>query len=276
MSESCPQDSEQLTATALLSQTSHHRHRRHRSGDDAAAADHSSSTEGPDSPCASSSGSPVPMMMPVPPYRSSVSYDDDDFERDVPRYRVVFTGDVSKDGDALKYRMLARSLASSASADVEPEAPVELERQWEDFDQLHRQLVSRHAVAGVIVPPLPPKPAADAREAEARSRRRVGSSSFFSRSGSVESAVGAVGGGGGGASARCYVQGDDFDRDCVALSAYLEAMLAHPHFGRSPLFVEFLEQQEAPSRTKAKKGIFSGMKQSLDFGLKMPTSSSIK
>ena len=47
--------------------------------------DHSSSTEGPDSPGASSSGSPVPMMVPVPPYRSSVSYDDDEFERDVPR-----------------------------------------------------------------------------------------------------------------------------------------------------------------------------------------------
>ncbi len=199
------------------------------------------------------------------------------------RYRVTFTGDVSKDGDALKYRLLVRPLCSSLSggaAGGEPEPPSDIERQWEDFEQLHRGLVARHAVAGVIVPPLPPKPPADPREAEARSRRRVmgASSSIFSRSGSIESAVGAAaaGVGGGGVSARNYVQGDDFDSDCSALSSYLDAMLAHPHFGRSQLLSEFLEGSKAPPRSKPKKGLFSGMRQSLDFGIKMPSTSTPK
>ena len=191
---------------------------------------------------------------------------------------MTFTGDVSKDGDALKHRMLVRSLGSSASASAdEAAAPLDMERQWEDFEHLHRQLVSRHAVAGVIVPPLPARPAADARAAEANSRRRMrgaASSGFFSRSNSVASGDG--GGGGGAAATSNYVQADDFDRESAMLSAYLDAMLAHPHFGRSQLFADFLEQRDPPPRTKAKKSLFSGMRQSLDFGLKMPTSSTAK
>jgi len=168
----------------------------------------------------------------------SASYD----LNELPRYRVTFTGDVSKDGDRLNYRILVVPLA-----DEDP-SPATIERQWEDFEHLHARLTAE-PLNGVIVPPLPAEPAADSKAAEARTKKRLGSSS-------------------------AYVQGDDFRGDCASLSAYLDAMLVHPLFGRSKLLADFLERAHLPPSTRRKKGLFSKMGKSFE-AFKIPTASGV-
>ncbi len=236
--------------------------------------DRSSSTEGPDSPGQSSSGSPVPptMMPPFSPYHGP----EEDLPLDLPRYplRHLFrhckcTFNVNShhllccnhthtyisnrrhcEGCAYRYHVTFTSNVTKdgvavryclrvtrRSPQVEPLQ--EVERQYEDFEFLHHSLTRAAGVSltGVIVPPLPASPAAEPRTAETRSRRQWGA-------------------------AAAYVRGDDFLKDSQALSKYLTAVLEHPHFGGSPLIRDFLEHRHPPLRSKLKKGLFSSM---LDF-----------
>ena len=59
------------------------------------------------------------------------------------------------------------------------------------------------------------------------------------------------------------MQGDDFSKDCDALSKYMSVVLSHPYLGASPLLTEFLETPEAPTRQKQRKGLLEGMKHTL-------------
>ena len=49
-----------------------------------------------------------------------------------------------------------------------------IQREYDDFEFLQHVLTSSYDVTGVIVPPLPPRPALDPSAAEARARRQLG------------------------------------------------------------------------------------------------------
>lgn len=89
------------------------------------------------------------------------------------------------------------------------------------------------------MPPLPPKPALDPKSAEAKSVKQLGPASRSMR-------------------------GDDFTKECKVLEKYVYSLLCHPVFGVDPHMAEFLEHQNPPIRAKIRKGLFSGVRQSLD------------
>ena len=86
-----------------------------------------------------------------------------------------------------------------------------IQREYDDFEFLNHVLTSSYDVTGVIVPPLPPRPALDASAAEARARRQLGQ-------------------------ATKTVRSDDFEAECRALDKYLVDLLAHPLFGTSQVW----------------------------------------
>lgn len=211
------------------------------------ANDRSSSTEGPDSPGQSSSSSPIPLIMPVSPYHSArgghascsgggaMSEEDYNPVR-LPKYALIFTDEVTKDGDVVKYRIRVKILDIHGGTT----GALEIDRQYEDFEYLHHSLTTQCAVDGVIVPPLPPRPTVDPVAAEAKSKRQLGSNNRL-------------------------MQGDDFRKDCDALAKYMTIVLAHPHFGNSSLVSDFLEHHNPPIRSKIKRGLFDGVRQTLEF-----------
>ena len=83
-----------------------------------------------------------------------------------------------------------------------------IQREYDDFEFLNHVLTSSYDVTGVVVPPLPPRPALDPSAAEARAKRQLGQSTKNVRS-------------------------DDFEAECRALDKYLVDLLAHPLFGTS-------------------------------------------
>lgn len=184
---------------------------------------HSSSTEGPDSAEVSTSSSPVPtMMMPSSPTLDSAA---------TPRYSVKFTDNVSKDGDAVRYTINVRRL-------LQPANIITITREYEDLAYLDHQLIGNNRQAGLIYPPLPPRPQTDPAAAETRSKKQLGSDS---RS----------------------ILGDtsQWMKDCQALEKYLEMVVSHPVLGKDSHLAEFLERQDAPPRpAKLKKGWLAGVR----------------
>ena len=83
-----------------------------------------------------------------------------------------FTDNVSKDGDSIKYTLNVRKLYESGEI-------LTLSREWEDLQYLDHQLTTKALLTspGLIMPPLPAKPATDSAGAESRSRRQLGSRS---------------------------------------------------------------------------------------------------
>ena len=55
-----------------------------------------------------------------------------------------------------------------------PQQSWRIERQFEDLEYLEQCLSGGGRSAGVILPPLPPRPAADPQQAEMRSRKQLG------------------------------------------------------------------------------------------------------
>jgi len=199
----------------------------------------SSSTEGPDSPGHSTTSSPIPMMMPASPYHKGHAAnpeeeDDDSSSTLLPRYHIRFTGQVTKSGDSVIYHIKVRKLVGGM------EDSRVIQREYDDFEFLNHVLTSSYDVTGVIVPPLPPRPALDASAAEARARRQLGQ-------------------------ATKTVRSDDFEAECRALDKYLVDLLAHPLFGTSQTVADFLDKESPPARGKIPgKGLFSSMRESLD------------
>ena len=103
-------------------------------------------------------------------------------------------------------------------------------RQYEDFEYLHHCLITQNQIGGIIVPPLPPRPLVEAKGAESKSKKQLGSSSKV-------------------------LMGDDFERDCRALEKYLKLIIGHDLLGRSDILEKFLLEKQAQIRAKAKRGI---------------------
>lgn len=197
-------------------------------------ADRSSSTEGPDSPAHSSSSSPVAMMIPAYPDPDSAAGESANGDAPLlPIFAIKFSDEVTKDGDTVRYRLRVRKLTT------EPTEPLTIDREYDDFEFLHHTLMTHNQISGVIVPPLPPRPAADPQSAESRSKKQMGSSTKA-------------------------MQGDDFSQDVRCFDKYMQQMLHHPLFGRDRHLAEYLEHQTAPIRAKIKKGFLAGVKESLE------------
>lgn len=107
-----------------------------------------------------------------------------------------------------------------------------IQRQYEDLEWLEHCLTTARNIDGIIVPPIPPKPAVTTQMAEARSRKQLGSSTKT-------------------------LMGDEFHKDCHAMERYLNLLLSHSHFGQDPQLETFLTKIEAPARAKIKKGLLS-------------------
>merc|ERR1712154_162634 len=107
-----------------------------------------------------------------------------------------------------------------------------VERQHEDLEWLHGNLITANATEGVIVPPLPVKRVFDPKTAEKQSKNNLGGNTKV-------------------------LKGDDFECDCKSFQKYLEMMMTHPKFGRDSNLEKFLTEEEAAVRARLNKGMFS-------------------
>lgn len=147
-----------------------------------------------------------------------------------PRYHVALSNSTTKDGDIVKYIIM--------STDTENRT-FTVCRQYEDFEWLEHCLTTSRNINGLIVPPLPCRPAVTSQMAEAKSRKQLGSDSRA-------------------------MTADNFQRDCQALEVYLNQMLSHDHFGSDSQLDDFLTKPQAPARTKVKKGILSKLSDAIE------------
>lgn len=196
----------------------------------------SSSTEGPDSPPHSNASSPLGEVM-IPAYPHHVVHDEEEDAESkplLPLFSVKILDDVSKDGDVVRYKLRVKKLGTNDDTEV-----LTIQREYDDFEFLHHVLVTHNQIIGLIVPPLPCRPAADPQSAESRSKKQFGSS------------------------ARAMM-GDDFKHDARNLERFLQQMLCHPVFGRDKHLEDFLWQKIPPIRAKIKKGFLAGVKETLD------------
>ncbi|GIY70995.1 sorting nexin-32 [Caerostris darwini] len=148
-----------------------------------------------------------------------------------PLYSVKFSGSVEKDGDVVKYAITSKKNSDDTSYSVQ--------RQYEDFEWLEHCLLTANPLPGLIVPPLPPKPAITSEMAEAKSKKQLGNQTKT-------------------------LIGDQFNKDCLQLEQYLRLLLAHRLFGRDEVLEKFLTEKEPPPRAKIKRGIFSRISESLE------------
>ncbi|CAL1288618.1 unnamed protein product [Larinioides sclopetarius] len=148
-----------------------------------------------------------------------------------PQFSVKFSGTVEKDGDVVKYTITSKLISDDSTYVVQ--------RQYEDFMWLEHCLLTANPLPGLIVPPLPPKPAITSEMAEAKSRKQLGSDTKT-------------------------LIGDQFNKDCLQLEQYLRLLLSHRLFGKDEVLRKFLTEKEPPPRAKIKRGIFSRISESLE------------
>ncbi|GAB6029172.1 hypothetical protein CHUAL_004947 [Chamberlinius hualienensis] len=107
-----------------------------------------------------------------------------------------------------------------------------IQRQYEDFEWLEHCLTASTNINGIIVPPLPPRPAVTTQMLEAKTKKQFGSCSR-------------------------ELRGDGFYKDSRVMELYLHFLLSHSTFGTDVALKDFLTKTEAPPRTKIKQGILS-------------------
>ncbi|CAI9734654.1 sorting nexin-5-like isoform X2 [Octopus vulgaris] len=136
-----------------------------------------------------------------------------------------------KDGDTLNFTI--KSLKG------DNEEALSLQRFYEDFEWLHHCLTTQNDTSGLIVPPLPVKPEIDAKSAENKSRRQLGSDTNI-------------------------LIGDEFQKECQNVEKYLRLMLSHDVFQKDQQLIKFLSEVEAPTRVKLRKGIMDKLSNAVD------------
>ncbi|KAG8177879.1 hypothetical protein JTE90_004273 [Oedothorax gibbosus] len=146
-------------------------------------------------------------------------------------FSVKFSSTVEKDGDVVKYTIKSKRHSNDNSYVVQ--------RQYEDFEWLEHCVLTANPLPGLIVPPLPPKPAITSEMAEAKSKRQLGTHTKT-------------------------LIGDQFNKDCLQLEQYLRLLLSHHLFGRDEFLEKFLTEKEPPPRAKIKRGLFTRISESLD------------
>lgn len=148
-----------------------------------------------------------------------------------PRFKVKVTDPV-KDGEVIVYTVKTTSLEGSGK-------DYSVKREYDDFEWLHHLILTQNSIMGVIVPPLPLRPVVDAKKAENKSKKTLGTDSKI-------------------------LMGDDFDKDCKSLEKYLRLLLAHWAFGNDSNLTKFLTVKEAPMKTKVKKGLFEKLSSAME------------
>ncbi|XP_013419192.1 sorting nexin-5 [Lingula anatina] len=141
-----------------------------------------------------------------------------------PAFTVKVTEAV-KNGDAVLYTVCSKEVTGDT-----PEVTVS--RQFEDFEWLQHCLMIKDNVAGVIFPPLPPKPIVDSKSAEKQTKKQLGKDAKV-------------------------LMGDTFVKDCRSIEKYLKLVVNHPELGSDNTLRKFLTEEEAPVRTKVKQGLLT-------------------
>ncbi|XP_031568669.1 sorting nexin-5-like [Actinia tenebrosa] len=136
--------------------------------------------------------------------------------------------DASKDGDVVKFTIQTKT------SDHDNEKGVIVLREYDDFEWLYHCLTTQNKVDAVVIPPLPARPIVTASAAEAKSKKQLGKDS------------------------KTMVP-DEFTRDCRNLEKFLQLILVHPAFKKDEGLEKFLTEEEAPVRSKVKKGLFDSL-----------------
>ncbi|RWS26180.1 Sorting nexin-32-like protein [Leptotrombidium deliense] len=140
-------------------------------------------------------------------------------------YVKIFSNAVTKDGEAVTYTIISKSLFDCRSGEVS------VKRQYEDFEYLNHCLVtSNYPNLGLLTPPLPPQPAITLSMAREKSKEKLGSSTKT-------------------------IISDEWHKDCWHLQEYLRLMLNHPIYGKHDIWQIFLRSQDPPLRVKIKKSV---------------------
>ncbi|KAG0729554.1 Sorting nexin-32 [Chionoecetes opilio] len=148
----------------------------------------------------------------------------------IPKFKVKFSDNVSKDGESVRFTLQVSQNGLTTNM---------LEREFEDFEYLDHCVSTSQSSRGLIIPPIPQRSAIDPFSVEVQSKRLMG----------VESKI---------------LIPDEFHKDCQQLQKYLELLLSHPVLGKNEKLHEFLTQKNPPPRTKVKKGLMSKLSDSLD------------
>ncbi|KXJ12229.1 sorting nexin-6 [Exaiptasia diaphana] len=141
--------------------------------------------------------------------------------------------DASKDGEVVKF-----TLQTKTEDDPKDKGVVVL-RDYDDFEWLYHCLITQNKVDAVVVPPLPQRPVVTANASEAKSKKQLGKD------------------------AKNMVA-DEFTKECRSLEKFLQLILVHPAFKKDGILEKFLIEQEAPARTKVKKGLFGSLGKTVD------------
>ncbi|XP_061164956.1 sorting nexin-5-like [Saccostrea echinata] len=147
-----------------------------------------------------------------------------------PLYSVKVPNAV-KNGEALQFTICVSKLGSEESEEVV--------REYEDLEWLQHCLMTEDGVVGCIIPPLPAKPEYDAKAAESKTKKQLGSDANI-------------------------IMADEFHKDCRNVERYLKMVISHEKFGKSELLKNFLCEKEAAVRTKLKKSLFMRVSQAVD------------
>ncbi|XP_052280581.1 sorting nexin-5-like isoform X1 [Dreissena polymorpha] len=115
----------------------------------------------------------------------------------------------------------------------------EVTRDYGDVEWLHHNIITQNNIDGIIVPPLPNRPEVDAKSAESKSKKQLGSDSRI-------------------------VIPDEFSRDCRQIEKYLRMLLAHESFGKDKNLETFLCEKEAAIKAQVKHGFFSRMSSAVE------------
>lgn len=138
------------------------------------------------------------------------------------RYKIVIRNNVTKNGNVVMY--------SIESIRREDQQKFTVFRQYEDFEYLYHCLTTAHKTDGLIIPPLPIRPAIEPELAHKKSKKQLGSDTKT-------------------------MIGDEFQKDCWLLQYFLRLMIKHPVFGSNQSIDVFLTEREPLPRPKLRKGI---------------------
>ncbi|KAK3100354.1 hypothetical protein FSP39_018611 [Pinctada imbricata] len=141
-----------------------------------------------------------------------------------PVYSVLVP-DAIKNGEALQFTIKV----------CKPDSDEEISsvtRVYDDIEWLQHCLLTHVKSDGCIIPPLPPRPECDARAAENKTKKQLGSESHL-------------------------IIADDFTKDCRHVEKYFKMITSHEVFGDNDVLKTFLCVKDAPTRTRLKRGLLN-------------------
>ncbi|KAJ8298040.1 hypothetical protein KUTeg_024571 [Tegillarca granosa] len=163
---------------------------------------------------------------PTSPFEESSSANSSPYKSGpfTPLYSITVT-DAVKNGEALQFTIQVVEAANDDKVKV-------CLRQYDDIEWLYHCLITQNDISGLIVPPLPPRPEVDAKAAESKSKKQLGSDTKV-------------------------IVPDEFNKDCRNIEKYLRLVVNHEILGKDKTLHQFLCESEAPVGTKVKRGFMS-------------------